>query len=201
MLDAKMLRSDFDKAKALLAKRNKDYHLEQFLDLDQQRRTLIQEVEELKSRQNAVSKEVPRLKKEGRDVTAILAEMKELSGQVKELDQKVAEVDSRLEAFMLSIPNTPNESVPEGADDSQNLEMRKWGEPTKFDFEPKPHWEIGEEFGILDPATASKVTGTRFMIYKGLGARLERAIINFMLDTHVEKHGYVAVSYTHLTLF
>ncbi len=193
MLDVKLLRTDLESVKAALAKRNKNYDLDKFVELDKQRRELIQEVEVLKSKQNTVSKEVPKLKKEGKDVAPILAEMKELSEEIKALDAKVNEVDEQVNAFLLTIPNTPNEKVPAGADDTENLEMRRWGEPTKFDFEPKPHWEIGEEYGILDPATAAKITGARFTVYKGLGARLERAIVNFMLDTHIEKHGYTEV--------
>ena len=193
MLDVKLLRTDMDKVKAALAKRNKDYHLEKFTELDKQRRELIQEVEVHKNKQNIVSKEVPRLKKEGKDVTAILEEMKQLSDEVKVLDAKIAEVDNELNSFLLTIPNMPNEKVPNGVDDKENLELRRWGEPTKFDFEPLAHWDIGEKYGILDPATAAKITGTRFTVYKGLGARLERAIVNFMLDTHIEKHGYTEV--------
>ncbi len=193
MLDVKDLRNNFDAVKAALDKRHKDYHLEQFKDLDAKRRELIGKVEELKSKQNADSKEIPKLKKEGKDTTALMAEMKELSTKIKELDEQVAEVDEALTAFMYTIPNTPNALVPDGADDTENQEMRKWGEPTKFDFEPKPHWDLGDELGILDPATAAKITGARFTVYRGLGARLERAIMNFMLDTHVDKHGYTEI--------
>lgn len=193
MLDVKLLRSDFEGVKAALAKRHKEYNLDVFADLDKTRRELIQQVEELKSKQNADSKEIPKLKKEGKDTTALMAEMKKLSDEIKELDAKVSEVDDKLNAFLLSIPNTPNELVPDGVDDTENLEMRKWGEPRKFDFEAKPHWDLGKDLGILDAETAGKITGSRFTVYKGLGARLERAIINFMLDTHVEKHGYTEV--------
>ncbi len=193
MLDVKLLRSDFEGVKAALAKRHKDYNLDVFAELDKTRRELLQQVEELKSKQNADSKEIPKLKKEGKDTTALMAEMKKLSDEIKELDAKVSEVDDKLNAFLLSIPNTPNELVPDGVDDTENLEMRKWGEPRKFDFEAKPHWDLGKDLGILDPETAGKITGSRFTVYKGLGARLERAIINFMLDTHVEKHGYTEV--------
>lgn len=193
MLDVKDLRNNFDAVKAALDKRHKDYHLEQFKDIDAKRRELIGQVEELKSKQNADSKEIPKLKKEGKDTTALMAEMKELSAKIKELDAQVSEVDDALTSFMYTIPNTPNALVPDGADDTENQEMRKWGEPTKFDFEPKPHWDLGDELGILDPATAAKITGARFTVYKGLGARLERAIMNFMLDTHVDKHGYTEV--------
>ncbi|MGE4214587.1 MAG: serine--tRNA ligase [Anaerotignaceae bacterium] len=193
MLDVKLLRTDFDKVKAALGKRNKEYNLEAFVDMDKTRRELIGQVEELKSKQNADSKEIPKLKKEGKDTTALMAEMKVLADQIKELDAKMAVVDADLEAFMYTLPNTPCDSVPAGADDKDNIEMRKWGEPTKFDFEPKPHWEIGDDYGFLDPATAAKITGARFTIYKGAAARLERAIMNFMLDTHTEKHGYLEV--------
>ena len=193
MLDVKLLRNDMDRVKQALAKRNKDYHLDDFVELDKTRRELIGQVEELKSKQNADSKEIPKLKKEGKDTTALMAEMKELSDRIKELDAKVAAVDADLEKFMYNIPNMPCDLVPAGADDSENQEMRKWGEPTKFDFEPKPHWEIGEDYGFLDPATAAKITGTRFTVYKGAAARLERAIMNFMLDVHTQKHGYLEV--------
>ncbi len=193
MLDVKDLRNNFDAVKAALDKRHKDYNLEQFKELDAKRRELIGQVEELKSKQNADSKEIPKLKKEGKDTTALMAEMKELSTKIKEFDTKVTEVDNTLTAFMYTIPNTPNALVPDGVDDTENQEMRKWGEPTKFDFEPKPHWDLGDELGILDPTTAAKITGARFTVYRGLGARLERAIMNFMLDTHVDKHGYTEI--------
>lgn len=193
MLDVKRLRNDFDSVKKALDKRHKDYHLEDFINLDQKRRNLLQETEELKSRQNAESKKIPVYKKEGKDVSEIMQEMKELSDKVKQLDVQVKEVDEQIENFLLNVPNTPNELVPDGVDDTQNTELRKWGEPTKFNFEAKPHWELGETLDIIDPTTAAKVTGARFTFYKGLGARLERAIINFMLDTHVDKHGYTEI--------
>ncbi len=193
MLDVKRFRTDFDGIKKALAKRNKEYNLENFVELDNKRRALLGEVEELKSKQNAASKQIPVIKKQGGDTADLMNEMKAISDKVKELDSQVKVVDEQIRDFLLSVPNTPNELVPDGADDSDNLEMRKWGEPRKFDFEPKPHWEIGEKYDILDPATAAKIAGTRFTVYKGLGARLERAIVNFMLDTHVEKHGYMEV--------
>lgn len=193
MLDVKRFRNEFDEVKKALSKRNKEYNLESFLEMDSKRRTLLGEVEELKNKQNTASKQIPVLKKEGRDTADIMNEMKAISDKVKELDAQVKDVDEQIKNFLLSVPNTPNALVSEGKDDSQNEEMRKWGEPTKFDFEPKPHWEIGEAFDILDPVTAAKITGARFTVYKGLGARLERAITNFMLDTHVDKHGYTEV--------
>ncbi len=193
MLDVKRLRTDLDEVKAALAKRCKEYDLDKFSVIDEKRRALIQEVEELKNKQNTTTKQIPILKKEGKDTSALMAEMKSLSEKIKGLDSEVKAVDEEIRSFLLSIPNTPNAKVPEGSDDSMNEEIRRWGEPTKFDFEPKPHWEIGEEYGILDASTAAKIAGTRFMIYKGLGARLERAIVNFMLDTHIDKHGYTEV--------
>ncbi len=193
MLDVKDLRNNFDEVKKALDKRHKDYNLDKFKDLDAKRRELIGQVEELKNKQNVASKEIPKLKKEGKDTTELMAEMKELSAKVKELDTQVTEVDNALTDFMYTIPNTPNAKVPDGADDTENEEIRKWGEPTKFDFEPKPHWDLGDELNILDPATAGKITGARFTVYRGLGARLERAIANFMLDTHVDKHGYTEI--------
>ncbi|MBR5467631.1 MAG: serine--tRNA ligase [Firmicutes bacterium] len=193
MLDVKLLRSDFDAVKAALDKRNKDYNLEQFIELDKTRRELIGQVEELKSKQNAASKEIPKLKKEGKDTTELMAEMKKLSDAVKELDAQVSEVDEKLNKFLLTVPNTPYAEVLPGKDDSENQELRRFGTPREFDFEVKPHWDLGKELDILDPETAGKITGSRFTVYKGLGARLERAIINFMLDTHIDKHGYTEV--------
>ncbi|MBQ2680031.1 MAG: serine--tRNA ligase [Firmicutes bacterium] len=192
MLDVKVIRADAEGVKKALAKRHKEYDIDGFLALDKERRALIGEVEELKNKQNRDSKEVPKLKKEGKDVTPLLEEMKMLSAKIKELDAKGAEMDEELKKRIYSIPNTPYELVPDGADDSENVEIRKWGEPTKFDFEPKPHWELGDELGILDPQTAAKITGARFTVYRGIGARLERAIINFMLDTHYE-NGYTEI--------
>jgi len=193
MLDAKRLRTDFKTVKTLLNKRHKDYHLEKFIEMDSKRRSLLQEVEELKNKQNIDSKQIPILKKEGKDTSSIMAEMKSLSEKIKIIDNDVKELDNEIKNFLLNIPNTPNDLVPDGIDDSQNEELRRYKEPTKFDFEPLPHWEIGKKLNILDPETAAKISGTRFTIYKGLGARLERAIINFMLDTHVDKHGYTEI--------
>ncbi|MGL4800192.1 MAG: serine--tRNA ligase [Cellulosilyticaceae bacterium] len=193
MLDIKELRSNFEGVKAALEKRSGKYDLEGFLALDTKRRELLAEVEVLKSKQNTVSKQVPMLKKEGKDVTEILAEMKTLSEEIKTMDTEVKEVEAQIEAIILSIPNTPNPQVPVGATDEDNIELRKVGEPRQFDFEVKAHWDLGEDLDILDFEKAAKVTGSRFTIYKGLGARLERALTNFMLDMHVDKHGYTEV--------
>ena len=193
MLDIKAIRSNPQILKDALEKRNSKFDINGFLLLDERRRDLLVKVEQLKSKQNSDSKLIPQYKKEGKDVSSLMSEMKELSEKVKELDLQVKDIDDEIERIILTIPNMPNEAVPVGKDDSDNIELRKWGEPRKFDFEPKPHWDIGEALDILDPTTAAKVTGTRFTFYKGLGARLERAIINFMLDLHTDKHGYKEV--------
>jgi len=193
MLDVKLLRNNFEEVKEALKFRKEDFNLDDFLVLDEKRRAILQEVEQLKSKQNAVSKQVPILKKEGKDVSKILEEMKELSGKIKELDGELKEVDEKLENLLLTIPNIPHPSVPMGDSDEDNVEVRKFGTPRQFEFEPKPHWELGENLDILDFATAAKITGARFTVYKGLGARLERALMNFMLDVHTEKHGYEEV--------
>lgn len=193
MLDIKLLRSNFEEVEKALSTRNEDFDLSKFKDLDEKRRSLLGEVETLKAQQNAVSKQIPMMKKEGKDVAPVLAEMKVLSEKVKELDVQVDAVDKELNDWMLTIPNIPNPTVPAGNTDEDNVEIRKFGEPTAFDFEPKPHWEIGSDLGILDPETAAKVSGSRFTFYKAAGARLERAIMNFFLDTHTEKHGYTEV--------
>ena len=193
MLDIKLLRTEFDKVKEALSDRNEDFDLDNFKSLDENRRKLLAEVEVLKAEQNKVSKQIPAMKKAGEDTSAIMAEMKELSEKIKGYSTKVADAEKALNDFMLTIPNIPNPTVPKGATDEDNVEIRKWGEPTKFDFEPKAHWDIGADLGILDPETAAKISGARFTVYKGDGARLERAITNFYLDTHTAQHGYTEV--------
>ena len=193
MLDVKRFREDFDGVKAALAKRHKDYHLEKFTELDEKRRTLIKEIEELKAKQNSETKQIPVFKKEGKDVAPLMAEMKQLSEKIKALDPELKALDEEIRQFLLSVPNTPNPLVADGVDDSENVEIRRVGEPTKFDFEPKAHWDIGKDLDLFDAEVAAKISGTRFTVYKGLGARLERAITQFMLDTHVEKHGYTEI--------
>lgn len=193
MLDIKRIRENKEQVKEALAKRGKEYDLDKVLATADKRAAMLVEVEEMKAKRNKVSKEMPMLKKKGEDVTELLAEMKTLSDKIKEYDVKVAEVDEEIKDLLLSIPNTPHESVTPGTDDSDNVEIRRFMEPTKFDFEPKPHWELGKDLGILDFETAAKVTGTRFTFYVGLGARLDRAIMNFMLNLHTEKHGYTEI--------
>jgi len=193
MLDIKLLRNNFEEVEKALSTRNEDFDLSLFKNLDNKRRELLSEVETLKAEQNSVSKKIPQMKKEGQDTTALLQEMKELSDKVKGLDAKVSEVEDELNKYMLTIPNIPNPTVPQGNSDEDNVEIRKFMEPTKFDFEPKAHWDIGVDLDITDAEMAAKVSGSRFTFYKGEGARLERAITNFFLDTHTEKHGYTEV--------
>ncbi len=193
MLEIKLLRSEPQRVIDAIKSRGGELDLTEFAEIDQQRRELLKEVEALKNKQNVVSKQIPQLKKEGKDVAPIFEEMNQIKETVKEIDSKVAELDERLQNIVLTIPNLPNEKVAKGLSDADNVEVRKWGEPTKFDFEPKAHWDIGENLGILDADTAAKVTGSRFTFYKGMGARLERAVYNFYLDFHSTNSGYTEV--------
>ncbi len=194
MLDIKLVRENPQRVKDAMRSRNKDMDavVDELLALDVQRREAIAQSEALKAEQNQINKQIPALKKQGEDVSALLAKMKEASAESKRLSALVTELEQKQRDLLLTIPNIPHESVPVGKDDSDNVELRKNGTPPTFDFEPKPHWDIGKELGILDPDTAAKLTGTRFHFYRGLGSRLERAIINFYLDTHTE-HGYTEV--------
>lgn len=194
MLDIKVVRAQPDKVKAAMKARNKDMDalIDQVLDIDVQRREITAKAESMKAQQNLTSKKIPQIRKEGGDVSAIMAEMKQLSDQVKAYNAQLSELEQKQRDIMLSLPNVPHESVPIGKDDTENQEIRRWGEPRQWDFEPKAHWDIGSDLGILDPETAAKVTGARFHFYKGLGARLERSIISFFLNTHTE-HGYTEV--------
>lgn len=194
MLDVKFIRENTEKVKTRLALRGKSYDAEvdEILALDQNRRDIIGRVEAMKAQQNKVSKEIPKRKKAGEDVSEILKEMKSLSEEVKNLDAQRAEVEEKLHQALLGVPNVPADQVPEGLDDTCNPEIRRWGEPRQFDFDPKAHWDVGKDLGILDPETAAKVTGSRFHFYKGLGARLERAVINYFLNTHTE-NGYTEI--------
>ncbi|MBQ6796010.1 MAG: serine--tRNA ligase [Clostridia bacterium] len=193
MLDIKLIRTETEKVKAALARRKENVDIDAVLDLDNKRRELVFEAEQLKKKQNEVSKMIPQLKKAGEDTTAIFAEMKEISEKVKEMDAKTKEVEEQLSQLMYTIPNIPNENVPDGDTDEDNVEIRKFAEPTKFDFEPKAHWDLGKDLNILDAETAAKITGTRFTLYRGLGARLERAVTNYFLDMHTAKHGYTEI--------
>ncbi len=194
MLDIKVIRNNPDKVKAAMKTRNADMDgvIDELLAIDDKRRELLGQTEKIKAEQNAASKDIPRIKKEGGDVAPIMERMKELAAQAKELGSEQAELEAKQRDLLLRIPNIPHESVPVGKDDSENVEVRRWGEPTQFDYEPKAHWDIGADLGILDPETAAKVTGARFHFYKGQGAKLERSIINFYLNTHTE-HGYTEI--------
>lgn len=194
MLDIRVIRENPEKVKAAMKSRNKDMdaQVDRVLEIDAARRELMGKADALKAEQNAASKEIPRIKKEGGDISEIMSRMNEIKESVKKLDAELAELDAAQKSLMYEFPNIPNESVPVGKDDSENVEVRRWGEPTKFDFEPKAHWDIGADLGILDPETAAKVTGARFHFYKDMGARLERAIMNFFLNTHTA-NGYTEV--------
>ncbi len=194
MLDIKRIRENPDALlRAMENRRSKGADISSFLETDAERRRLLVEVESLKARRNAVSAEIPRLKREGTSTDALMEEMKDTAARIKTLDAEVAALDEKIQEFLYSIPNIPHESVPVGADDSENMEVRRYGEPTKFNFTPKAHWDLGEDLKILDFATAGKVTGARFTFYRGLGARLERAVINFYLDTHTCESGYTEI--------
>lgn len=193
MLDIKRIRKNPELlVAAMKARRNKGADVSGLLELDEQRRKLIMEVETLKAKRNENSAKVPSLKKQGQDVSGILAEMKLVADQIKGLDTELAEIDRELDEMLMKIPNIPHESVPEGADDKDNAEIRRYGKPTEFDFEPQAHWDIGEKLNILDFTAAGKITGARFTVYRGLGARLERAIISYFLDCHIQ-NGYTEI--------
>ena len=190
MLDIKFVRDNLEVVKTMLKNRNNPLNLDGFTDLEKKRREILSEVEQLKTQRNTVSKKIGAMKKAGEDTSAISAEMREVGNKISELDGNLRDIETELRDILLHIPNIPKDDVPIGKDDSENPEIRRWGEPRKFDFEPKAHWDIGEALDILDAERAGKVTGARFTFYKGLGARLERACINFMMDLHSTKHGY-----------
>lgn len=193
MLDLKFVRDNLDKVAEAMKNRHTEVDLDAFRKLDQERRDLLQEVEADKSMRNSVSAEISKMKKNGEDASEKILSMRTLGDKIAETDKKLKEVEQGLRDIMLTIPNMPDASVPVGKDDTENPEVRKWGEPTHFDFEPKAHWDLGEDLGILDSNRAAKVSGGRFYYYLGLGARLERAVYNFMLDQHTQKDGYTEV--------
>ena len=193
MLDLKFVRENLDKVAEAMKNRHTEVDLDAFRKLDQERRDLLQEVEADKSMRNSVSAEISKMKKNGEDASEKILSMRTLGDKIAETDKKLKEVEQGLRDIMLTIPNMPDASVPVGKDDTENPEVRKWGEPTHFDFEPKAHWDLGEDLGILDSYRAAKVSGGRFYYYLGLGARLERAVYNFMLDQHTQKDGYTEV--------
>jgi len=195
MLDLRLIREQPDFVKERLKARGDNYDelIERIVALDERRRQIIAEVEQLKHRRNVVSKEIGMMLKENKDVTALREEMRQVGDRINQLDAELREVESELEQALLFVPNLPHESVPVGGDETSNVVIRTWDEPKAFDFTPKPHWEIGEELGIIDFARGVKLSGSRFYGLIGLGAALERALINFMLDLHTREHGYTEV--------
>ena len=194
MLDVRRLRNDLEGVKEALNHRG-DYteQLNQFTGLDEKRRALLVESESLKNKRNTVSEEIAVKKRNKENADDLIAEMKGVSEKIKELDEQIRQVEEELDLLLLTLPNVPHESVPVGKSEEDNVPIRHWGEPKDFSFEPKAHWDLATELDILDFEGAAKVTGSRFVFYKGLGARLERALIQFMLDLHVDQHGYVEI--------
>ena len=190
MLDLKFVRQNQDKVEEALRKRRAEVDLSAFSRLDEERRSILVESEDLKHKRNTLSQEVGKLKKAGQDASEIQNQVKDISVRAKELDTRLAEVDQELDGILMTIPNIPCDRVPEGTDESDNREERTWGETPKFDFEPKPHWELGEALGVLDFERAAKLSGARFAVLWGAAAKLERGLINFMLDLHTTEHGY-----------
>ena len=197
MLDLKFIRDNIEFLGEMLKNRNANVDLNEFVQLDGERREILTEVESLKNKRNVESAEVARRKKAGEDASEIIAEMGKVSARIKELDVKLAEVEEKLTYFQMIIPNVYDKSTPIGQSEDDNVEVRRWGTPREFTFEPKPHFEIGENLEILDFERGAKLGGSRFVVYRGEGARLERALINFMLDTHTREHGYTE----HITPF
>jgi seryl-tRNA synthetase len=190
MLDLRFVRDNLPIVEQALKNRNASVDLSEFIELEKRRRELLVEVEGLKSKRNSVSQEVSRLKRTGQDAEALIVEMRGVGDRISILDGEIKEIETKLETILMYIPNLPHASVPVGANEESNPEIRRWGEPRKFDAEPLPHWEIGENLGILDFERGRKVSGTRFLFYKGLGSRLERSLISFMVDLHTQEHGY-----------
>ena len=194
MLDIRDIRNNYEFVKERLSVRGKEYPLEELKELDEKRREIIGVVEDKKAYQNEISKKIPMMKKEGKDTEEIFKEMKELSNEIKGFDEELQGIDEKIREVILEIPNLPHDSVPRGNDDSENIEMVKVGTPREFDFEPRAHWDIGTMNDWLDFERANKITGSRFSIFKGFGAKLERALTQFMLDLHTEKQGYTEMS-------
>ena len=192
MLDARFVRENIDTVKRSLENRNYTLPLDEFLIIEEKRRSLLRESEELRNKRNVVSEEIARLKSQKQDASKLIEEMKGVSDRIKELNDKIKNLEESTDNFLLNIPNIPHETVPVGKDETENVEIRKWGEPKQFDFEPLNHWDIGEILDIIDFERASKIAGARFSLTKGLGAKLERALMNFMLDLNTSK-GYKEV--------
>ena len=193
MLDVKFVRENIGLVRQMLKNRQSDLNLEPFLELDETRRHILVDVEQKKHRRNVASEEISKLKKEKKDASILVEEMKELGQQIKVLDEQSAEVEHKFRDLLLIIPNMPDNSVPVGSDEKDNEQIRTWGEKPAFDFKPRPHWEIGEGLGILDFERGAKITGARFTLYWGAASALERALISFMIDIHTKRHGYTEV--------
>ncbi len=190
MLEMRFVRENIELVKENLKKRNSDYNVDELLSFDVKRRELLQEVEVLKKERNDSSALIGKYKKEGTDTTELMDRMQKISGQIKDFDEQLSEIDKKQEYMLLTIPNMLHNSTPTGSGEEDNIEIKKWGEPKKFTFTPKSHDELGVDLGILDFERGSKLGGSRFTVYKGGAAKLERALINFMLDTHTSEHGY-----------
>jgi seryl-tRNA synthetase len=193
VLDIKFVRNNPEAVKQAMAKRGNTVSIEAFLSLEEQRRAKLVDVEQLKYKRNTVSQEIGKLKTSGQDAEALVLEMRNASQQIKEMDEEIKQIEEKLEYMILNIPNLPHQSVPAGTCEAENQIVRKWGQPKNFGFEAKAHWDIGEALDILDFERGAKVTGARFTFYKGLGARLERSLINLMLDLHTGQHGYTEI--------
>lgn len=194
MLDIKRIRNNPEEIVEALKKRRGEYPIQKLLDTDEKRREVIQKVESMKAEQNKLSKQVPQMKKNGEDTTELFKNLKKLSDDIKSMDDDLKNIDEEIREYLMEIPNTPNKEVPVGLDDTENLEMRKWGEPRKFDFDIKAHWDLGVDLDILDFERATKISKSRFSVFKGKGARLERALMNFMVDLHTDKQGYTEMN-------
>lgn len=191
MLDSKVLRANLDEVRVKLSKRGEDLtDFEKFAGLDERRRAILTKVEVLKATRNEVSQQVAQMKRNKENADEVIAKMKTVGEDIKAYDTELATVEEELNYVLMRIPNIPHDSVPQGDSEDDNVEIRTWGDKPTFDFESKPHWEIGTDLQLLDFERAAKVTGSRFVFYRGLGARLERALINFMLDLHQDEHGY-----------
>ncbi len=193
MLDLSFVRDNLELVKQKMGERGLPDVLVDFETLDRERRRLLTDVEARKARRNKVSDEIAALKKQKQDVSALIAEMKPLREEIEKLDEQAKACDERLREVLRLVPNIPHESVPVGRDSAANQEVRRWGEPRKFEFEPQAHWDLGPALGILNFERATKITGARFAVYSGVGARLERALANFMLDVHTRRHGYTEI--------
>jgi seryl-tRNA synthetase len=195
MLDLNFVRANLPQVEEMLRRRGADPAavLKDFHDVDRQRRHAITEAETMKAQRNKASEDISKLKKSGQDASVAIAETKDLREQIQAREKVAADLDARLQEILSGLPNMPHESVPVGHGAEENIEVRRWGAPPKFDFTPKPHWDLGAELGVLDLERAVKLTGARFAVYWDLGAKLERALANFMLDLHTREHGYTEV--------